>query len=102
MAFRAGSPVGTNSEHDRLLAVQQNAVFDMPAHGPREHHLFQVTPFADEVVDGVAMGYSDHVLLDDGAIVEDFGDIVAGSANQLHAALECLMVRPGANECRQK
>ena len=43
-----------------------------------------------------------HILLDDGPIVEHLGDVVAGRANQLHAALECLMVRPSADERRQE
>ena len=43
-----------------------------------------------------------NILLNDWPIVEHFGDVVTGGANQLHTALECLMVRPRAYKRRQK
>ena len=36
------------------------------------------------------MGHMYHILLADGAVVEPLSDVVAGGANQLHAALEVL------------
>src|SRR6266700_5171387 len=45
---------------------------------------------------------SRYVLLDDGTIIEDLRDVVAGRANQLHSPLESLMVRLAADERGQK
>ena len=59
----------------------------MPAHGSGEDDFLEVAAFADEVVDGVAMGDADDILFDDGTVVEDFGDVVAGCSDQLNAAL---------------
>ena len=48
------------------------------------------------------MRNADDVLLDDRSVVENFGDVVAGGADQLHAALERLLVRLAPDERRQK
>jgi len=53
----------------------------VPADSAREDYFFYVATFLDEIVDGVAMVDSDHVLFDDGAIVEDLGDLVGGGAD---------------------
>ena len=50
----------------------------------------------------VAVVDADHVLLDDRALVEVGGDVVGGRADQLHAAVEGLVVGPGALEARQE
>ena len=50
--------------------------------------LFQVAALANEVLDRVAVGDADHVLLDDRAFVQDRGDVMAGRADQLNAALD--------------
>ena len=89
-------------EDHGLIDIKQDTVFDVPADGAGEYDLFEVAAFADEVFDGVAVGYADYILLDDGTVVEDFGDVVAGRANQLYAALEGLMIWPRADERRQK
>ena len=44
----------------------------------------------------------DHVLLDDGAIVENFGDVMAGGADEFHTAFESLMMRFAADKRRQE
>lgn len=88
----------TGSEDHRLVAVKKNAVFDVPADGAGQDDLLQVAAFANEILDGVAMRDADHVLLDDGTVVEDFADIVTGRADQFDAALKGLMVGLGANE----
>jgi hypothetical protein len=74
----------------------------VPADGAGEYDFLEVAAFADEVFDRVAVGDADHVLLDDGAVVEDFGDVVAGCADQLYAALEGLMVGASADEGGKK
>src|SRR6266576_874496 len=89
-------------KHNRLLAVQQYAIVDMPAHAAREYDLFQVAPLLDQVFHGIAVGDSYDVLLNDGAIVEYFGNIVAGGSDQFHPALERLVIGLRADECRQE
>ncbi len=48
------------------------------------------------------MGNAHYVLLDDGPLVQRFADVVGRSADQLHAPLEGLLVRLGADKRRKK
>src|SRR5450755_1026767 len=89
-------------EDYRLVSIEQNAVFHMPANSARQHDFFQIAALLDQIVDGVAMVDADDVLLDDGAVVEYLGNVVGGSADQLYAALERLVVGLGADERGQK
>ena len=74
----------------------------MPAHGSRQHYLLQIAAFLEQVIEGIAVGNSNHILLDDGAIVEDFRNVMTGRADQLHTTRKRLMIRFGTNKCRQK
>ena len=74
----------------------------MPADGARKNDFLEVAAFADEVFDSVAVGDANYILFDDGTVVEDLGHVVAGCADQFNAALEGLMVGPGADEGGQK
>jgi hypothetical protein len=65
-------PPSLSSEHHRLIPIKQNPILHVQPHSAREHDLLQVTAFADEVFDSVAMRNADHVLLDDGTVVENF------------------------------
>ena len=86
------------SEDHGLVAIKKHAIFNVPADGAGEHDFFKVAAFADEIFNSIAMRDADYVLFDDGTVVEDFGDVVAGRADQLHAALEGLVVGLGADE----
>jgi len=66
-----------------LFAVDQDAVFQVGAHGPCQDYPFQVASFADEVLDRIAMADSDGILRDDRATIEVRGDVMAGGSNQL-------------------
>src|SRR6266481_5735088 len=85
-----------------FVAVEQDAVFDVPADGPGEYYLFDVAALLHKVLDCVAVRYTLDTLLDDGAVVEHFGDIVSGSADDFHAAVEGLLMGLGADESGQK
>jgi hypothetical protein len=100
--FRMTKVEGLNSKHDGLVSVHEYAIFNMRSHGTREHNFLQVAPLADEILDRVTVRYADYVLLDDRAIVEDFGDVVAGGADQFHAAFERLVIGTGTDKCGQK
>ncbi len=93
---------GASIENHRLPAIHQNAVIDVPAHRARQHHLFQIAALLQQVIEPVAVGDADHVLLDDRAFVEIGGDVMAGGADQFHAAVEGAVVRLGAAERGQK
>ena len=79
-------------------AVEEDAIFYVPADGAGENDFFEVATFLDKVVDGVAVIDADDILLDDGAVVEDLGDVVSGGADDFDSALEGLMVGLGADE----
>jgi hypothetical protein len=89
-------------EYYSLVSVQQDAVFDVPANCARENNFFYIPAFLDEIVDGIAVVDTDHVLLNDGAIVEDLGNVVGGRTDQLDAALKRLVVRLGSDKRREE
>src|ERR1700749_3062984 len=86
-------------ENDGFIAVEQDAVFDVPADGSGEDYLFDVAALFYEVLDRVAVRDAFDALLDDGAVVEDFGDIVGRGTDDFYAAVEGLLVRLCADEC---
>src|SRR6202050_1471604 len=89
-------------EDHSLVSVNQDAIFYLPAHCAGEHDFFEVSAFSDQVVDRIAMRYADYILLDDRAIVEDFGHVVACSADQFYSAFKRLMIRPRSDKRGQK
>src|SRR5262249_13224802 len=84
------------------VAVEQNAVFHVPAHGLGQNHLFQITAFLDQVFDIVFVRDADDTLFDNRTIVENLRYIMRGRANQLDAAIIGLMVRLASNKRRQE
>jgi len=75
--FLAGS-----IEDDGLAGVVQNAVLQMPSHGAESTMRSSRGPL-NQVGYLVAVRHADHVLLDDRAVVQDLGYVVAGGSNQL-------------------
>src|SRR5438046_720176 len=69
-------------EHDGLAAVHHDAVLEVAAQRRGEHALLEVAAFAHEIVDGIAMGTADRLLLDDRPLVEIRRHVVAGRADQ--------------------
>jgi hypothetical protein len=43
------------SENNRLISIKKDAVLNMPSHGARQHDLFEITAFTDEVFDRIAV-----------------------------------------------
>src|SRR5215472_7868436 len=74
----------------------------MGSYSAREDDFFQIAAFADQVFHRVAVRDAHHILFDDGTIVEHFGDVVTGGADQLDAALERLMVGTRAHKSWKK
>src|SRR5579864_9824323 len=89
-------------EDDGFVAVEQDAVLDVPADGSREDYLFDVAAFFNQILDGVAVRDAFDTLFDDGAVVEDFGDVVGGGADDFYATVEGLLVGLGSDECGQE
>jgi len=84
------------------VAVEQDAVVDVPSDGPGEDDFFEVASLLDEVFDRIPVGDADDVLLDDGAVVEYLGNVVAGGTDEFDAALERLVIGFGTHEGGQK
>src|SRR5208283_3413500 len=89
-------------EDDRFVVIEQDSVFDVPANGAREHHLFQVAALLDEITQRIAVRDPGYTLLDDRAIIQYFRDVVSGGANQFYAALVSLVMRLCAHEGGQE
>lgn len=64
----------------------------MQANAPGKNDLLQIAPFPDQVLDRISMADADDVLFDNGAIVQLFGDVVAGRPDQLDASTMCLVI----------
>lgn len=91
-----------SGENYGFIPVKQDSVLQLPAHGAGEDHFFEVASFLEKVIEGIAMGDADNILLNNRAIIEYFGHIVAGGADELYPARERLMVGFGAYEGRQE
>src|SRR3954451_23528398 len=61
--------VATLGEHHRLVAVDEDAMFEVSAYRPRQHDPFEVAALAQQVVDRVAVRDAGDVLVDDRALV---------------------------------
>ncbi len=89
-------------EDDRLVRVGEDAIAEVPADGAGEDKALEIAAFLDQVGELVVLGDTGDVLLDDGAFVEDFGDVMAGGADQLDPACEGGVVGACSCEGRQK
>lgn len=65
----------------------------MPANGSREDKPLKVAALLNEVGELVVLRDAGDVLLDDGAFIEDLGDVMAGRSDQLDAASEGRVIR---------
>src|SRR5690606_40506058 len=89
-------------EADMLVAVNEESVLDMQADRPGEDRPLDVA------ADGLELGYvvavvdAGDVLFDDGPGVQLLGDVVRRGADDLHAPLVGLLVRPPAYERRHE
>ena len=80
------------------MAVDEGAVVDVVADALGEGDALALAAEAGEIGRGVEMGDALDLLLDDRAGVEIRGDVVAGGADEFHAALVRLFVRVRADE----
>src|SRR6516225_9850755 len=88
--------------HGFPVPIEQDTVVNVPADCAGKHDFFEVAALLEEVFHRIAVRDADHVLLDDGAIVEYLGNVVAGRSDQFDPALEGLVVGLGAHKRRQK
>src|SRR5439155_23654591 len=89
-------------EHDRLAAIEDDAVLEVMTHGAREHAALDVAALAREIFRRVAVADALDVLVDDRALVEVARDVMRSGADQLDATLMGLVVGPCALEARQE
>ena len=89
-------------EDDGAVAVQKDAVFQVPTKAPGEHRAFDVPADAHQLVGVVGVVDPPRVLLDDRAVVEVRRDVVARGADELHAPLEGLVVGACPGERREE
>ena len=102
LVVHASADVGRLIEHDRLVAITENSVLQMPHYGPRQHSPLDIPTLLYEIFHLIPMRNSHHVLFDDRAVVQCCRHIVARRADQFYPSCECHMIRPGAFEGRQK
>lgn len=71
---------------------------EVPADGTGEDQALEVAAFLDEAGELVVLRDADDVLLNDGAFVEYFSDVVTGSSYEFDASGEGGMVGAGSGE----
>jgi hypothetical protein len=42
-------------EHDRLIPIKEHPIFEVPPNRPRENNFFQVAPFLNQILNGIAV-----------------------------------------------
>jgi hypothetical protein len=85
---------GDSSEDDGLVAVLNDAVLAVPPHGTGQSGAFDVCAESRQVPNGMAVIHPDDVLLDDRPVVEPFGHVVSGRADELDIWLLGTSIRP--------
>ena len=90
--FATGAHVPRLLENDGFVFVEENSVFNVPTNGAGEDHFFKIAAFFHQVFKGIAMRDARDALFDDRAVVEDFSDIVRGSADEFYAAFVGLVM----------
>src|SRR5690606_34000712 len=100
--INARSYRGRSREDDSLVAVDQDAILDVPDHGPSQHGTLDLATDTAEVGGGVAVVDALDILFDDRAGIEHIGDVVGGGADQLDAPGACLRIWVRADEGRQE
>ena len=98
---RQGGSGGLIEDHS-FVFVDQDAVFQMESDGFTENEFLQVTAFAEQIADGIAMADPAYFLMDDGAVVEHWGHIMRGGSDELYSSGMSLMVRARAGEGGQE
>src|ERR1035441_1426846 len=74
-------------EDDRAAFVNDDLPLDVAPDGPREDHLLEVPPRADQVLHRVAVSHMQDVLFDDGPGIQRLGHVVARGSDHFHAPL---------------
>src|SRR5258706_16031223 len=89
-------------EDDGATSVHEHAMAHMGAHRSRQNGDLEVATFTPEIFDVVTVAHADDVLFDDRAVVELCGRVVSRDADELDAALVCLVIGPRSLEGGQE
>src|SRR2546425_9069199 len=95
-------PATSIHKHHGLAAVEDHAILQVVAYRARQHAALDIAALASQIVGRIAMADALDVLIDDRALIEIAGDVMRGGADQLHATLVRLVIRPRALKTRQK
>ena len=93
--FRTAQPAHAPliPKHHCASPLQQHSVGEVPADSASERLPFAIAPETQQIVGVVKMIHTDDVLLNNRALVEVGGDVVASRADEFHAALPRALVR---------
>ena len=89
-------------ENDGAVLMDDGAVIDVITDAAGDRIAFGITSEPHEILGGVEVLHALDFLLDDWPCIEICGDVMAGGADEFHAALVGLAVRICADECRQE
>src|ERR1017187_8607128 len=85
-------------EDDRAAFVNDDLPLDVAPDGPREDHLLEVPPRADQVLHRVAVSHMQDVLFDDGPGIQRLGHVVAPGSDHFYSPLPGCGVWASAGE----
>src|SRR6266481_8263664 len=89
-------------EYGCLFPVRENVKSEVQVDRTRQDDSFQISAFADQIVDRITVTDPDDVLFNDWAVVQSLRNVMARCANELDAPVVRLVVRARSNKRRQK
>ena len=102
MGVAASISGGGLVENDGSVSVDLNAVFEVETQAAGEDDFLGVAAESLHIGGGVFVGNANDVLFDDRAVVEVFGRVMSGCADEFHAASISLVIRARSHKRRQE
>src|SRR5208337_1654378 len=99
---KSGTDVSGSLKNNRFVAVQKDAILNVPPHRSRQHYLLHVSSLLNHIFQRIAMGNAHDSLFDNWSIVKHFRYVVSRRSSQLHPAVVRLLVRFRTDERRQE
>ena len=90
----------TSIEDNRLVSVEENAVCQVPPHSARQNDALEIAAFLDQVLQLIAVGYPNDILLDDRPLIQIIRDVMTRRSDKFYTVFERGMVWPGSCESR--
>ena len=85
-------------EHDGFTAIDQHPMFNMQSDRSGQDVHLKITAFANEILHGIPMADTDHVLLDNGTFVQFRCSVMRRRPDDFDSTIIGLMIGLGSDE----